>query len=302
MTSRAETIRALRREARVDWVLRGSLLALSALTLLVWASGEIEVGELFTPRRLANLRRFLTVEAVPYPMRGGHADWATLRAFIAGVWNGGGAQATAATLWIAVSAIVLAALAGTIFSVPAARTLAVADPYLLGPSERAGAWGLVRLATRLGCAFLRAVPEYILAFFLVQLLPLGAWPAVLALAIHNGGILGRLYGDTLENLPPEPLRALCMLGAPRRSLALLAAMPQALPRFLLYFFYRFETCVREATVLGMLGIASLGHEIVEARARNFYDQLLLLVAFGAGIVLAGDLLSHLARAWVRRAR
>ena len=93
-----------------------------------------------------------------------------------------------------------------------------------------------------------------------------------------------------------------MAGAPRRSLAVLVAMPLALPRFLLYFFYRFETCVREATVLGMLGIASLGHEVVEARARHYYDELLLLVGFGVVIVLLGDLASYVARAQVRRAR
>ena len=86
-----------------------------------------------------------------------------------------------------------------------------------------------------------------------------------------------------------------------RIKAVIAAMPVALPRFLLYFFYRFETCVREATVLGMLGIASLGHEIVEARAKHFYDELLLLVAFGVVMVLLGDLASHLARGWIRRA-
>ena len=60
--------------------------------------------------------------------------------------------------------------------------------------------------------------------------------------------------------------------------------------------------VREATVLGMLGVASLGAEVVEVRARHFYDELLLLIVFGVGIVLLAALCSYLARSWIRRAR
>ena len=65
--------------------------------------------------------------------------------------------------------------------------------------------------------------------------------------------------------------------------------------------YRWETCVREATVLGMLGIVSLGYWIVDARARNHYDEMFLLVLVGAAIVLVGDLVSAAAREVVRRA-
>jgi phosphonate transport system permease protein len=128
-----------------------------------------------------------------------------------------------------------------------------------------------------------------------------AWPAVLALAIHNAGILGRLGADTIENLDAAPLRSLRMLGASRRQLALNAVLPLSLSRFLLYFFYRFETCVREATVLGMLGFVSLGYWIQESRGRQTYDEMLLFVALGALLVLAADVLSIAARAWLRRA-
>ena len=122
------------------------------------------------------------------------------------------------------------------------------------------------------------------------------------MAIHNGGILGRLYADTTENLRRPALRALRLTGASRGELYLYGALPQTLPRKLSYFFYRFETCVREATVLGFLGIASLGASISEARVgRLAYDEMLLFVACGAGIVLLADLCSHLARGRVRRA-
>ena len=60
-----------------------------------------------------------------------------------------------------------------------------------------------------------------------------------------------------------------------------------------------ETCVREATVLGMLGVVSLGYWIQDARAKQYYDEMILLVAVGAAIVLVADLASALARRYVR---
>jgi phosphonate transport system permease protein len=298
-------VRRMRRAAPKNWFLRGSLALLVAATAAAWFSGQIEARELFTPRRWQNLTHFLQVEAIPFPLREQGFSLAGLGRWVAGIWNDRGAEATLATLCIAIAAIVLAAGLALALGPLATRTLSTPEPYLRGGGSCPGSnvpWRLVSGGTRLGFVLLRAMPEYVLAYFLVALLPRGAWPAVLALAVHNGGILGRLYGDTLENLDARPLRSLSMLGASRRQLTLIAAIPMALPRFLLYFFYRFETCVREATVLGMLGIASLGHEVVEARARHFYDELLLLAAFGAGIVLLGDLSSQLVRGWVRRAR
>jgi len=50
----------------------------------------------------------------------------------------------------------------------------------------------------------------------------------------------------------------------RRVTRVAAIMPDVLPRFLLYFFYRWETCVREATVPGMLGVLSLGTLVRDA--------------------------------------
>jgi phosphonate transport system permease protein len=140
-----------------------------------------------------------------------------------------------------------------------------------------------------------------MAFLLLAVLGPTAWAAVLALAIHNLGILGRLNAETVENLPSRVPRALRALGAGRLQIAATALLPASMPRFLLYFFYRWETCVREATVLGMLGIVSLGYWIEDARARHHYDQMMLLVVLGAVLVVVGDAVSAVARRIVRRA-
>ena len=93
-----------------------------------------------------------------------------------------------------------------------------------------------------------------------------------------------------------------MAGARRAHIFVGASLPQVLPRLFAYYFYRLETCVRDATVMGLLGVASLGHIIVEARARADYDEMLLFVACGAGIVLVADRLSYSFRRRLRQAQ
>ena len=295
-------IRRLRSSRPRSPLLLWTCVALGGLVLWAWLSGEIQAGDVFSERRRANLHRFLTREAIPHPVLQEGFSFGLLWAWITGIWEEGGGAATLATFWIAVAAIVLSGCLGGVLGPLAARTLATAVPYSGKHSPQGPAWKALTASVRGLFILLRAIPEYVLAFFLASMIHGNAWPAVLALAIHNGGILGRLYGDTLENAPSGPLRALRNIGATRSHLYLLAAVPMSLPRFLLYFFYRFETCVREATVLGMLGIASPGAMISEARMRFFYDEMLLLVGFGVVIVLIGDLASHLARRWVREAR
>ncbi|MDH3592972.1 MAG: ABC transporter permease subunit, partial [Planctomycetota bacterium] len=210
------------------------------------------------------------------------------------------------TVALSIAAICLAGLFGGIASLLAARTLATPEPFLPGP-RRPSRW--MRFGWRFTCTgvrilliFLRAIPEYAWAYLFKAMLGLTAWPAVLALAAHNGGILGRLNAEVVENLDPRTPRAMRALGAGRLQIAATALFPAALNRFLLYFFYRWETCVREATVLGLLGFVSLGWFITDAQVRTKYDEMVLFVLLGSAIILIGDLLSALARGLLRRAR
>ncbi len=304
MTAREAEVRALWRRRPRSRFLRVSVWALVILCVGAFFVGDFDVGRLFSS---ASGRAFLSFaeRVVPKPVRGGAWDWQLVGAWASNLMATRGWQAAGITLAISVAAIVLAAIAGLVLSLFAARTFATPEPFLPAASPPGAVarflWGSVRLGTRGFLIFLRSIPEYVWAFLLFGILGANAWPAVLALAIHNAGILGRLDAEVLENLRPGPLRALRALGASRAEIATAAALPAAMPRLLLYFFYRWETCVREATVLGMLGIVSLGYWIDEARYRFLYDELVFWILVGAGIVLAGDLLSAVARRQVRRA-
>jgi phosphonate transport system permease protein len=64
-------------------------------------------------------------------------------------------------------------------------------------------------------------------------------------------------------------------------------------------FVRWETCIREATVVGLLGVVSLGWFIRDARSRTHYDEMVALIVVGALLILVGDALSIWLRARIR---
>ena len=314
---RAEDARAAERDreiTRLYWnrsrsrFARWSGVAFLALVALAWSSPALRPGDFFSERRLANLRRFLG-ELLPYPLQSGEHD-VVASLGIAWTWTlemliDRGFEAAALSLALSVAAIVLAAGGALVFTLLAARTLADPEPFVQSPKApsawRRGVWRLLTFGSRGALILLRSMPEYVLAFLLLAVFGPGAWPLVLALAIHNLGILGKLDAEVVENLDPAPMTSLRSLGASRLQIATSAVFPLSLPRWLLFFFYRWETCVREATVLGMLGVVSLGFWIVDSRARNHYDEMFFFVLLGAVLVLLGDLLSAVARAVVRRA-
>ncbi len=290
--------RTLRRNRPRSRLLQASTWLLLAGTVAVWASGTFAPGDLFSARRRANLWRFLSEDALPRPLRDGEG-LGGLGSWLQTNWESQGAAATWATLQLALVASVLAALVGLALAPLVARTLARSDPYG-APGPTGLRWSIAGGLARSACILGRGLPELVLAWILIALVPSSTWAAVLALGIHNGGILGRLFGETLENVDRSAPQAMATAGLRRSHLILGSSLPIALPRLFAYFFYRLETCVRDATVMGLLGVASLGHVIVEARARAAYDEMLLFVACGAGIVLLADRASHFFRERLRQ--
>lgn len=299
----------LRRTAPRDWWVRGTVLTLLGLVLLSWVSGDRLTGGIARANQGERFARFLT-KMTPEPVRPGDrlAGWTerteawdtgTVVEWAVALWKKPGAEALVNTTAIATAAIVLAGIGAVLLLPLASRALATPEPFgLLGGATR---WrrGLLRgggSVVRWVFVLTRAVPEYIYAFLLVAMLGPSAWPLVFALALHNLGILGRLWGEVMENERPEAPRQLMRTGATRGQAYLGSLASQSFNRFLLFFFYRWETCIREATILGMLGISSLGYYISLARGFFQYDRMVFFVLLGAALIFAGDLLSD----WLRR--
>lgn len=124
---------------------------------------------------------------------------------------------------------------------------------------------------------LRTVPEMVWALIFVFLAGLGPFPGVLALGVHTGGVLGKLFGEVLEDVDTQPIESLQATGATRLQIFFYAIMPQVLPQFISYTLYRWEVNIRVAAVLGFVGAGGLGQRIHIAISLFLENQLLTLI-------------------------
>ena len=124
---------------------------------------------------------------------------------------------------------------------------------------------------------LRTVPEMVWALIFVFVVGLGPFPGVLALGVHTGGVLGKLFAEVLENVDPQPIESLQATGANRLQILFYGILPQVLPQFISYTLYRWEVNIRMAAVLGLVGAGGLGQRIHIAISLFLENQLLTLI-------------------------
>jgi phosphonate transport system permease protein len=277
-------------------VVTGSIWVMAVGLVSVWLVCDVSLMDLLRPRRLGNLARFFGDVAPPDGV--GFVSW------VGDVLGGRWSAAVVPTIALAVFSTVLAGGLGLVFSLLSSRRLMHSEPWLHSgrPPRRPEVlgWAAAGQLFRFLLMVMRAVPTYLWAYILVLLCGLGVWPAVLALVLHNTGILGRLGAELVDDLEPGASGALRGMGAGRRQIALISVGPDAFGRGLMYFFVRWETAVREATVLGLLGFVSLGWFIQDARVRMRLDEMMLFVGLGVVIVVVGDVLSVRLRRLVRK--
>ena len=138
---------------------------------------------------------------------------------------------------------------------------------------------------------LRTVPHLVWALILVFAIGLGPFPGMLALGIHTGGVLGRLFGEVIENVETQPIEALQATGASRLQILFYGILPQILPECVAYTLYRWEVNIREAVILGYVGAGGLGQQIQIAISLFLEQRLLTLIIAIYLIVTAVDALS-----------
>ncbi len=145
-----------------------------------------------------------------------------------------------------------------------------------GRPIRAARIGLYVIA-RAVLNLLRTVPHIVWALIFVFAVGLGPFPGVLALGLHTGGVLGKLFAEVVEDIETQPLEALQAAGASRLQIFFYGVLPRVLPQFLGYSLYRWEVNIREAIILGYVGAGGLGQQIQIAISLFLENKLLTLI-------------------------
>ncbi|NQV98744.1 MAG: ABC transporter permease [Rhodospirillales bacterium] len=232
--------------------------------------------------KLSNITRFLGVDIVPVPLRGADlADPSVWSAFAD--WSMHLLADQALPGIIATLLLTQIALVGTAFLSLAFFPL-ISEKFL-------GKYG--RMAGHLFLVVVRSTPEFILAYIFLQFWGPSMLPAIVALSLHNGAIIGHLMGRFSNEviLRPDHARGLNLYG--------FEVVPRIYGQFLAFLFYRWEVIMRETAILGILGIATLGFYVDSALADIRLDRALFLIAITALLNVGIDSLSRFIRQRLR---
>jgi phosphonate transport system permease protein len=128
----------------------------------------------------------------------------------------------------------------------------------------------------------RAVNEFVLALMFVTAVGLGPFAGTLALGIHTSGVLGKLLSETVEVIDPGQVEGIAAVGASNLHIIAFGVVPQVLPNILSYILLRFESDIRSASVIGMVGGGGIGFYLWDT-IRSFNDReaatvILMIVA------------------------
>ncbi|MGL5860045.1 MAG: PhnE/PtxC family ABC transporter permease, partial [Phycicoccus sp.] len=120
-----------------------------------------------------------------------------------------------------------------------------------------------RAASRATLLVLRSVPPTVwAALALIVVLP-GILPGVVALGLYTGGVLGRLVAEAWDGMDLRARDALRYAGATPSASAVVAVLPPSGRHLVSYTLYRFEICLRDTAVVGVVGAAGLGRLLAE---------------------------------------
>ena len=137
----------------------------------------------------------------------------------------------------------------------------------------------------------RAINEMVFAMLFVVAVGLGPFAGVLALWVHTTGILAKLFSEAVETIDPQPVEGIRATGAHKLEEIAFGVLPQVLPLWISYSLYRFESNVRAAAVVGMVGAGGIGVVLWEIIRGFYYAETCAVLILIIITVSAVDLLS-----------
>lgn len=169
-----------------------------------------------------------------------------------------------------------------------------AIPLSILCSDNIVPWWVYQPTRRLMDAF-RAINEMVFAMLFVVAVGLGPFAGVLALFIHTTGVLAKLYSEAVEAIEPGPVEGVRATGASSLQEVLYGVLPQVIPLWISYSLYRFESNVRSASVVGMVGAGGIGVILWETIRGFQFDQTCAIMAVIVVTVTLLDMLSQAIR-------
>jgi phosphonate transport system permease protein len=181
---------------------------------------------------------------------------------------------------------------GTLLAVVAAVPLGLAASANIAP-----AW--IHQPVRRVMDACRAINEMVFAMLFIVAVGLGPFAGVLALMVHTTGTLAKLFSEAVEAIDPRPVEGIRATGAHPLVEILYGVIPQVLPLWLSFTLYRFESNVRSASVVGMVGAGGIGVVLFEViRGFQYAQTCAVLIILVVSVSLIDLLSARLRRRFI----
>lgn len=145
---------------------------------------------------------------------------------------------------------------------------------------------------------MRAINEIVFALVFVVAVGLGPFAGVMALFIHTAGALGKLFSEAVEAIEPGQVEGVRATGASKIQEVIFGIIPQVIPLWTSFVLYRFESNVRSASVLGIVGAGGIGVSLYQSFQSFDYGKVcaILIILILATTII--DTISAKLRNWL----
>ena len=182
------------------------------------------------------------------------------------------------TLLMAYLATVLGTIIGGALSFFAARNLA--PNYLT--------YWMIRRALEIA----RTVPDIVWALLFVMAFGIGPLAGILAITVHTIGAQGKLFAEVNENISPLPLDGIRSAGGNWLHEIRFGVIPQVMPNYMSYSFWRIELNVRSATIVGFVGAGGIGHDLFTSIQLLYFSDAGAILLIVVATIMMIDMLSE----------
>ena len=182
------------------------------------------------------------------------------------------------TLLMAYLATVLGTIIGGFLSFFAARNLA---------RHYATYWVMRRVLE-----IARTVPDIVWALLFIIAFGIGPLAGILAITVHTIGAQGKLFAEVNENISPLPIDGIRAAGGSWFEEIRFAVLPQVIPNYLSYTFWRLELNVRSATIVGFVGAGGIGHDLFTSIQLLYFGDAGAILLIVVATIMIIDMVSE----------
>lgn len=127
----------------------------------------------------------------------------------------------------------------------------------------------------------------------------GPFAGMLALMVHSIASLAKQYSEIVEGIEDGPVEGIESTGASRLQVIWFAVVPQVVLPYISYTVYRWDTNVRMATILGLVGGGGIGVMLMEYFGQAMWPQVGCIIFVIASVVWIMDAFSSHVRAAIK---